>query len=105
MILSGMTYQHFLALCNDTSLAAGSDALPAEPLLLALWHDHRGHWDVAHGIAQEIPTEDGSAVHAYLHREEGDLSNAMYWYRRAGRAMPDITLEEEWESLARECSS
>jgi len=44
----------------------------------------------------------GAAVHAYLHRKEGDLSNAGYWYARAGRAMPVGTLEAEWRALAEE---
>ena len=56
----------------------------SEPLV-ALWWDRKGDWDRAHTIAQAIPTVHGSAVHAYLHREEGVLWNADYWYRRAGR--------------------
>ena len=55
-----------------------------------------------HAIAQEIPTVQGSAVHAYLHREEGVLWNADYWYSRAGRNRPDIPLEAEWEQLVGE---
>jgi len=97
-----MTYEQFVMLCNDTSIVPDSDVLPDDPLLLALWHDHRDHWDVAHSIAQSIATAPGSALHAYLHREEGDQSNALYWYRRAERSMPGCPLAEEWESLARE---
>ena len=41
-------------------------------------------------------------VHAYLHRVEGDLGNAGYWYRQAGRAPFDGTLDDEWTALARE---
>jgi hypothetical protein len=44
----------------------------------------------------------GSAVHAYLHREEGVLWNADYWYSRAGRERPDIPLEKEWRLLVEE---
>jgi hypothetical protein len=66
----------------------------------ALWWDARGDWDRAHRIAQEIPDADGSWVHAYLHRKEGDLSNASYWYRRAGRSRPSEPLEQEWEAIA-----
>jgi hypothetical protein len=66
----------------------------------ALWHDARGDWDRAHRIAQDIDGPDGSWVHAYLHRKEGDLSNASYWYRRAGRIQPRATLEQEWEQIA-----
>ena len=66
----------------------------------ALWHDARGDWDRAHRIAQEIDDADGSWVHAYLHRKEGDLGNASYWYRRAGRPRPSGSLEQEWEEIA-----
>lgn len=70
--------------------------------LVSLWWDRKGDWDRAHSIAQDIPTTQGSAVHAYLHREEGVLWNADYWYRRAGRQRPTISLAEEWEALVRE---
>ena len=59
-------------------------------------------WDKAHFIAQGIATAQGSAVHAYLHREEGVLWNADYWYRRAGRSRPDVPLHREWRSLVAE---
>jgi hypothetical protein len=67
--------------------------------LTSLWWDRKGDWDLAHSIAQRIPTVQGSAVHAYLHREEGVFWNADYWYRRAGRTSPDLPLEEEWKLL------
>lgn len=70
--------------------------------LTSLWWDRKGDWDRAHSIAQNIPTVQGSAVHAYLHREEGVLWNADYWYRRAGRKRPMISLAQEWEALVRE---
>ncbi len=70
--------------------------------LTSLWWDKKGDWDTAHSIAQDIPTKQGSAVHAYLHREEGVIWNADYWYSRAGRVRPDISLEEEWMQLVRE---
>ena len=66
------------------------------PLLAAMWWDGQGDWEEAHRIAQGINTPDGAWVHAYLHRKEGDLSNADYWYRRAGRTRPDEPLREEW---------
>ena len=71
-------------------------------ILVSLWWDRKGEWDKAHSIAQKVMTEQGSAVHAYLHREEGVLWNADYWYKQAGRARPDISLEEEWERLMQE---
>jgi hypothetical protein len=73
-------------------------ALPA--LLSALWHDARGDWKRAHEIVQGEKGEDAAAVHAYLHRKEGDLSNADYWYGRARRQRPATTLEHEWRELA-----
>jgi hypothetical protein len=70
--------------------------------LLSLWWDKKGDWDKAHSIAQQILTKQGSAVHAYLHREEGVIWNADYWYARAGRKRPNISLEEEWQQLVGE---
>ena len=70
--------------------------------LASLWWDRKGDWDKAHAIAQEIPSVQGSAVHAYLHREEGVLWNADYWYSRAGRQRPEMSLEAEWEQLVEE---
>jgi hypothetical protein len=72
------------------------------PLLKALWHDGRGDWHSAHELAQDVHTRDGSWIHAYLHRKEGDLSNAGYWYSRAGKSVPSQSLEAEWESISRE---
>jgi hypothetical protein len=85
-----MTLDEFRA-----SIAAGI-APTVAPLLLALWHDARGNWDEAHRIAQDVDTNDGAWVHAYLHRREGDLENARYWYRRAGRQEAVDALEQEW---------
>jgi hypothetical protein len=72
---------------------------PVPPLLLALWHDARGDWDAAHGVAQDVDDKAGAWVHAYLHRKEGDLGNAWYWYRRAGEPVATDTLEEEWARI------
>lgn len=68
--------------------------------LAALWHDAKGDWHTAHGIAQGENDVDGAWVHAYLHRKEGDMANANYWYRRAQRSMPDTTLQQEWREVA-----
>lgn len=84
------------------SLVQASPPEGINQLLLALWWDRKGDWDHAHGIAQEIDSVEGSAVHAYLHREEGVLWNADYWYRRAGRERPDHPLETEWQQLVEE---
>ena len=65
----------------------------------ALWHDARGDWDRAHRIAQEIAGPDGAWVHAYLHRREGDQSNAAYWYRQANKPVSRGDLDEEWRAM------
>ncbi|MDN5205258.1 hypothetical protein QQ008_27995 [Fulvivirgaceae bacterium BMA10] len=70
--------------------------------LKALWYDGQENWEMAHDIAQEIHDSNGSWIHAYLHRKEGDRWNANYWYQRAGRSMPAISLREEWEQIVSE---
>lgn len=72
-----------------------------EELLLALWEDARGNWDRAHEIAQAVSHWKGSWVHAYLHRKEGDIGNASCWYSRAGKTRSHLSLEDEWEEIAR----
>lgn len=68
--------------------------------LEALWWDAKGDWDKAHTLAQEAG-DAGAWVHAYLHRKEGDLGNARYWYRQAGRKpVTKAPLEAEWEEIA-----
>lgn len=90
-----MTFDEFQA-------ATRQDVEPdLPPLLRALWHDARGRWDRAHSLAQDVETRDGAWVHAYLHRREGDLGNAGYWYRRAGRPVCTADLTDEWADIAR----
>jgi len=74
----------------------------AGPLLQALWHEARGDWKRAHEITQDIDGRPAARLHAYLHRKEGDLSNAGYWYHRAGTKMYESTLDSEWEALVRD---
>lgn len=90
----------------DLQKSIAADSAPpagATELEQALWHDARGDWERAHACAQEVHDRDGSWVHAYLHRKEGDLGNAGYWYARAGRPMPppSVALEAEWAQIAR----
>lgn len=66
----------------------------------ALWWDAKGDWGRAHGMVDELETSEGMAVHAYLHRKEGEAWNADYWYRRAGRRFHRSALDEEWAALA-----
>ncbi len=69
-------------------------------LIKALLLDQLGNWKEAHEIAMAIKTLEGSHLHAYLHRKEGDIPNADYWYEKAKATRPTITLEEEWQLLA-----
>ena len=68
--------------------------------LQALWLDGRGDFDAAHDLAQRDEGGEGAWVHAYLHRKEGDASNAAYWYRRARRPFCHDALQAEWEAIA-----
>jgi hypothetical protein len=70
--------------------------------LQTLWWDAKGDWHRAHACAQQDEGKAGSMVHAYLHRKEGDLSNARYWYSRAGRAPATGALDAEWQALVSE---
>ncbi|BAP57115.1 hypothetical protein THII_2818 [Thioploca ingrica] len=70
-------------------------------VLQALWQDANGQWDIAHRLAQSVNDTTGAWVHAYLHRKEGDLYNASYWYSHANQTMPTISLEQEWEEISK----
>jgi hypothetical protein len=86
----------------DEFNASLSEHLPPSrlnPFLQSLWYDRKGDWEKAHNIAQEIHTTSGSWIHAYLHRREGDTSNAAYWYHMADKSFPTVGLDEEWEQL------
>jgi hypothetical protein len=67
--------------------------------LKALWYDAKGEWQRAHAQVDQLSDPQSAWVHAYLHRKEGDIGNADYWYRRAGKTRPNISLDEEWEQL------
>lgn len=86
---------------DDFTASLASDAPPADLSmpLLALWWQRKGDWEKAHDAAQSDDGAEAAWVHALLHREEGDLSNAGYWYRRAKRDVCDDALEAEWESI------
>ena len=82
--------------------ASLSGAAPASNLdapLAALWWAAKGNWDKAHSIAQDEETSEAAWVHAYLHRVEGDLGNAGYWYRQAGQPVATDSLEAEWQRI------
>jgi hypothetical protein len=86
-----MTVEEFTALIAPV---AGWTA-PLE----ALWWDAKGDWARAHGLVDELKTQEGMAVHAYLHRKEGAEWNADYWYKRAGLDTRRATLEQERDGL------
>jgi hypothetical protein len=92
-----MTFDDLAAAVRTASPLPAS----APPLVRALWHDATGDWDGAHALAQDVDTADGAWVHAYLHRKEGDASNAGYWYRRAGKPHATDSLDAEWRTIAR----
>ena len=81
------------------SLQEKTPPVNISPNLEALWYDGKGNWAKAHDIADGNPYPEANWVHAYLHRKEGDDWNANYWYRRAGKTMPTVSLEEEWAQL------
>jgi hypothetical protein len=85
---------------RDTLKAAAPPAGATGPIA-ALWWAAKGDWDRAHALVMDDGGPDAAWVHAYLHRIEGDLSNARYWYRQAGRPESALTLEAEWEEIAR----
>jgi hypothetical protein len=65
----------------------------------ALWYAGKGDWEKAHNIVQDMDDKNSALIHAFLHHQEGDISNAKYWYERAGSRMPEISMDEEWENL------
>jgi hypothetical protein len=81
------------------TLSSSTPRSTVPPALLALWHDGRGDWTEAHRIAQDIEDVTGAWIHAYLHRKEGDLGNAGYWYRRAERPVATDSLDAEWSRI------
>lgn len=86
--------------------SATQDSSPPEGLseeLQALWHTKADHWEEAHNIAQDIHTPMGSWIHALLHLIEGDIGNAGYWFRKAGRPTRSVSeIDELWNEIATE---
>ena len=81
------------------SLKGNSPPADLNLALVGLWWDAKGDWTRAHESAQQDEGPAGSWVHAYLHRKEGDSSNAAYWYSRCGRRPSTASLEREWEEI------
>jgi hypothetical protein len=91
-----MHYDEFIS-----SLKLNEPPQKITPVLKALWYDGKGDWEGSHNIAQEITDKNGSWIHAYLHRKEGDISNARYWYSMAGKSLPNQSLQAEWDDLVK----
>jgi hypothetical protein len=88
-----MTLSEFRATLAERAPPEGGSALGA------LWWAAKGHWDRAHEIVQDDAGRDAAWVHAYLHRVEGDLGNAAYWYGQARRPVASQALETEWDGI------
>jgi hypothetical protein len=82
------------------SLAEKTPPRGVSPALTALWWAGKDHWDKAHRIVMDEADADCAWVHAYLHRVEGDLGNAGYWYRQAGHKPATGELAAEWAAIA-----
>jgi len=82
---------------ESLSLAQPQGELSAQ--LKSLWYDGKGDWNKAHAQVDHLTDQASAWVHAYLHRKEGDIRNADYWYTNARQTRPDVSLEAEWEQL------
>lgn len=90
-----MTFSEFM------SLLSSPNSKIDDQILRALRLDASDQWTEAHQIIDPMTGQDAAWVHAYLHRKEGDIWNADYWYKRANRVRPSSSLKEEWESLVK----
>lgn len=89
-----MTFSEFKSSLTNNQPPAGISIY-----LQSLWHDAKEDWHEAHSLVDSLSGAEAAHVHAYLHRKEGDISNADYWYRRAAQPRPSVDLEKEWENL------
>ena len=89
-----MKYSNFIASTSNNTPPKG-----ISNLLLSMWHALRDEWDIAHEIVQDIKSKDAAWIHAYLHRVEGDLSNANYWYSRASKDTSNLSLNIEAKEI------
>ena len=92
-----MTFDQFSASLQEAAPPANISVY-----LQSLWYDAKNNWDGAHETIQDVNDKTAAWIHAYLHRKEGDVFNANYWYNRAGRRMPGYSLQQEWEEIVRE---
>jgi hypothetical protein len=92
-----MTLEEF-----QQSITANNPPAELSHALAGLWWDAKGDWARAHSSAMLDKSSEGSWVHAYLHRKEGDRDNAGYWYSRAQKPFCEESLQNEWSCIARE---
>ncbi|MCY4779749.1 hypothetical protein ORI89_08800 [Sphingobacterium sp. UT-1RO-CII-1] len=90
-----MRYSDFINTLTELSEPKAEWAIQ----LQALWYDKKGDWKKAHDLVDQLDDKSSAHVHAYLHRVEGDLWNAGYWYRQAGKKVFEGTLDHEWDEL------
>jgi hypothetical protein len=90
-----MTLEEF-----EKSLSTDIPPVSLNLAVQALWFEAKGNWEKAHALAQEVYGPEGAWVHAFLHRKEGDVDNARYWYSQAGKSFPSASLEQEWRDIA-----
>ncbi len=91
-----MTFQLFL-----DSFSQERPPISWSTELTALWYDKQNNWEKAHELVDQLDNLEAAQIHAYLHRKEGDNWNANYWYGRAGKTFPKLSLDEEWQQLVR----
>lgn len=84
------------------TIATGTEPPGLAPPLRALWWAGRGDWDRAHQMVSDLDNPTGAWIHAHLHRQEGDLPNARYWYGCAGKPEFTGTIDAEWSAIAGE---
>lgn len=89
-----MTVQQF-----ELSLEQETPPRSLSPAAEALWWDAKGDWTRAHALINDLDSPEAMAVHAYLHRKEGEDWNANYWYRRAGEQYRRANFDDEWRAL------
>jgi hypothetical protein len=81
------------------SISHAAPSSDLSPPLAALWWAQKGDWEKAHTIVMNDDSVEAAWVHAYLHRVEGDLPNAGYWYRTAGKPVEKGSLDSEWNTI------
>jgi len=92
---------------DDFTASLGGSEPPAglSVPLQGLWLIANGDWNAAHLLVQDDPSDEAAWVHAHLHRIEGDIGNAGYWYNRSGRPPTNVPFEKERETIVRELLS